>query len=90
MLKKEIINKVAEEVGLTKKQAAMSIEAFLDAVKGSLAKGDAVLLTGFGKFEVRTRESREGINPRTLEKITLPQSKYPAFKAGKALKAAVK
>ena len=90
MLKKEIVNKVAEEVGLTKKQSAMAIEAFLDTVKGSLAKGDAVLLTGFGKFEVRTRESREGINPRTLEKITLPQSKYPAFKAGKALKAAVK
>jgi DNA-binding protein HU-beta len=90
MLKKEIVNKVADEVGLTKKQAAMAVEAFLDSVKGSLAKGDAVLLTGFGKFEVRTRESREGINPRTLEKITLPQSKYPAFKAGKALKAAVK
>ncbi len=90
MLKKEIVNKVAEEVGLTKKQAAQSIEAFLGAIKGSLAKGDSVLLTGFGKFEVRTRESREGINPRTLEKITLPQSQYPAFKAGKALKAAVK
>ncbi len=90
MLKKEIVNKVADEVGLTKKQAGLAIEAFLDSVKGSLAKGDAVLLTGFGKFEVRTRESREGINPRTLEKITLPQSKYPAFKAGKALKAAVK
>ncbi len=90
MLKKEIINKVADEAGLTKKQAAAAVESFLGAVKGSLAKGDSVLLTGFGKFEVRTRESREGINPRTLEKITLPQSKYPAFKAGKALKAAVK
>jgi len=90
MLKKEIVNKVADEVGLTKKQAAMAVEAFLDTVKASLAKGDSVLLTGFGKFEVRKRESRDGINPRTLEKITLPQSKYPAFKAGKALKAAVK
>ncbi len=90
MLKKEIINKVADEVGLTKKQASMAVDSFLEAVKGSLAKGDAVLLTGFGKFEVRKRESREGINPRTLQKITLPASKYPAFKAGKALKAAVK
>ncbi len=90
MLKKEIITKVAEEAGLTKKQSAVAIEAFLDAIKDSLAKGDPVLLTGFGKFEVRTRESREGINPRTLEKITLPESKYPAFKAGKALKVAVK
>jgi DNA-binding protein HU-beta len=90
MLKKEIISKVAEEAALTKKQSAVAIEAFLDAIKDSLAKGDSVLLTGFGKFEVRTRESREGINPRTLEKITLPESKYPAFKAGKALKVAVK
>ncbi len=90
MLKREIVNQVAEEVGLTKKQAAVAVESFLDAIKDSLAKGDNVLLTGFGKFEVRTRESREGINPRTLEKITLPQSKYPAFKAGKALKTAVK
>jgi DNA-binding protein HU-beta len=90
MLKKEIVNKVADEVGLTKKQSAMAVEAFLDTVKASLAKGDSVLLTGFGKFEVRKRESRDGINPRTLEKITLPESKYPAFKAGKALKAAVK
>ena len=90
MLKKEIINRVADEVGLTKKQASMAVDSFLDAVKASLAKGDAVLLTGFGKFEVRRRESREGINPRTLQKITLPASKYPAFKAGKALKSAVK
>ncbi len=90
MLKKEIINQVAEEAGLTKKQASAAVESLLDAIKGSLAKGDDVLLTGFGKFEVRTRESREGINPRTLEKITLPKSNYPAFKAGKALKTAVK
>jgi len=90
MLKKEIINHVADEAGLTKKQASVAVEAFLDAIKDSLSKGDPVLLTGFGKFEVRKRESREGINPRTLEKITLPESQYPAFKAGKALKVAVK
>lgn len=90
MLKKEIVNQVAEEAGLTKKQASAAVESLLDSIKGSLAKGDDVLLTGFGKFEVRTRESREGINPRTLEKITLPKSNYPAFKAGKALKTAVK
>jgi nucleoid DNA-binding protein len=71
MLKKELINKDADEAGLTKKQASSAVESFLNAVKDSLAKGDPVLLTGFGKFEVRTRESRDGINPRTLEKITL-------------------
>ncbi len=90
MLKKEIINRVAEDAGLTKKQASAAVDSFLDAIEGSLARGDSVLLTGFGKFEVRTRGSREGINPRTKQKITLPESKYPAFKAGKALKEKVK
>ncbi len=90
MLKKEIITKVAEDAGLTKKQATVAVDAFLGAIEESLTNGDSVLLTGFGKFEVRTRESREGINPRTKEKITLPKSNYPAFKAGKALKSAVK
>ena len=90
MLKKEIINKVAEDAGLTKKQASAAVGSFLDAIEESLSKGDSVLLTGFGKFEVRKRGSREGINPRTKEKITLPESKYPAFKAGKALKNVVK
>ncbi len=90
MLKKEIITKVAEDAGLTKKQASVAIDAFLGAIEESLKQGDSVLLTGFGKFEVRTRSSREGINPRTKEKITLPESKYPAFKAGKALKVVIK
>ena len=55
-----------------------------------MKKGDSVLLTGFGKFEVRTRAARTGINPKTLEKIKLPATKVPAFKPGKALKSAVK
>ena len=52
--------------------------------------GDPILLTGFGKFEVRTRAARTGINPKTLAKIKLPATKVPAFKPGKALKAVVK
>lgn len=90
MLKKEIIEVVAEKAGLTKRQATTAVEALLSAVTDSLKKGDAVLLTGFGKFEVRDRASRPGINPKTLAKITLPATKVPAFKAGKALKSAVK
>lgn len=90
MLKKDIIETVASKTGLTKKAASDAVEAFLGAVKDALSKGDGVLLTGFGRFEVRPRAARAGINPKTLEKINLPATKVPAFKAGKALKAAVK
>ncbi len=90
MLKKDLVVLVADQVGLTKKQASEAIDAMLDAVTESLKKGDAVLLTGFGRFEVRKRAARVGINPQTKAKINLPASKVPAFKAGKGLKEAVK
>jgi DNA-binding protein HU-beta len=89
MLKKDLIDAIAE-TGLTKKQAAEALDALLDAITAALKRGDSVLLTGFGKFEVRTRAARTGINPKTLEKIQLPETKVPAFKAGKGLKEAVK
>jgi DNA-binding protein HU-beta len=89
MLKKDLVTKVAA-VGLSKKMAALAVDAVFEAITDSLKAGDPVLLTGFGKFEVRTRAARTGINPKTLAKIQLPASKVPAFKAGKALKAAVK
>jgi DNA-binding protein HU-beta len=89
MLKKDLIDRIAT-TGLTKKQAGEALDAMLDAITESLKKGDAVLLTGFGKFEVRTRAARTGINPKTLEKIQLPATKVPAFKPGKGLKTAVK
>ncbi|HOV29827.1 MAG TPA: HU family DNA-binding protein [Candidatus Dojkabacteria bacterium] len=89
MLKKDLVDKIAS-VGLTKKQAAAALDATLEAIADSLKSGEPVLLTGFGKFEVRTRAARTGINPKTLEKIKLPATKVPAFKAGKALRAVVK
>jgi DNA-binding protein HU-beta len=89
MLKKDLVDKIAE-TGLTKKQASDALDATLDAITEALRKGDHVLLTGFGKFEVRTRAARTGINPKTLEKIQLPATKVPAFKPGKSLKTAVK
>lgn len=89
MLKKDLVDKIAS-TGLTKRQAGDALDAVLEAVSGSLKNGEAVLLTGFGKFEVRTRAARTGINPKTLAKIKLPETKVPAFKPGKALKAAVK
>ncbi len=90
MLKKDLVEIVSEKTGLTKKDTKAALEAMLETIQETLAKGDYVLLTGFGKFEVRTRAARPGINPQTLEKITLPETKVPAFKAGKTLKQAVK
>ena len=90
MLKKDLVDRIAASANLNKRQAADAIDAFLEAVEGSLKNGEPVLLTGFGKFEVRTRAARTGINPKTLEKIQLPETKVPAFKPGKALKVAVK
>jgi DNA-binding protein HU-alpha len=88
MLKKDLVDKIAA-VGLTKRQAADALDATLEAISDSLKKGEPVLLTGFGKFEVRHRKSRPGINPKTLKKMQLPAKTVPAFKAGKALKAVV-
>lgn len=90
MLKKDLVEVVAEQTGLTKRAASEAVEAMLAAIESALAKGDSVLLTGFGKFEVRGRAARMGINPKTMEKIQLPATKVPAFKAGKSLKEAVK
>lgn len=90
MNKVELIAAVAEKTGITKKEAENIITAFTDIVTEALAKGEKVSLVGFGTFETKTRASREGINPRTKEKIMIPASKTPGFKAGKVLKESVK
>lgn len=89
MTKVELINAIAEKTGLTKKDADAALKAVVDTVTEALVKGDKVQLVGFGTFEVRARGERTGRNPRTKETITIPASKAPAFKAGKALKDAV-
>jgi DNA-binding protein HU-beta len=90
MNKVELIAAVADKTGITKKDAENIITAFTDIVTEALANGEKVSLVGFGTFETKTRASREGINPRTKEKITIPASKTPGFKAGKVLKESVK
>ena len=89
MTKVELINAIAAEAGLTKKDADAALKATVDAITAALVKGEKVQLVGFGTFEVRARGERTGRNPRTKETITIPASKAPAFKAGKALKGAV-
>ena len=89
MNKTELIAAVAEQSGLSKKDAEAAVNAVFDSVKDALAEGDKVSLIGFGTFSVKTRAARTGLNPRTKETIEIPESKVPAFKAGRALKDAV-
>jgi DNA-binding protein HU-beta len=90
MNKTDLIQAVVEKTGMTKKDSTKALEAVIDVISESLAKGDKVQLVGFGTFEVRNRKAREGRNPATGEKIKIKASKAPAFKAGKALKDKVK
>lgn len=87
--KQELVDAIAQNSGLTKKDSTAALEAVLEAIKENLAKGESVQLIGFGTFEVRERAARKGRNPQTGEEITIAATKTPAFKAGKALKDAV-
>jgi DNA-binding protein HU-beta len=90
MNKTDLVNSVAEQAELTKKDAAQAVDAIFDAILNSLKAGDSVQILGFGNFEVRDRAARTGRNPQTGEEIEIPASKVPAFKPGKQLKEAVK
>ena len=89
MNKAELIAAVAEKSGISKKDAEKAVTATLDAITEELVAGGKVALVGFGSFDVKTRAERVGRNPRTREEITIPASRTPQFKAGKALKDAV-
>lgn len=86
MNKTELIAAVAEAAGLKKTEAEKALNAFTSVVEAELKKGEKVQLVGFGTFEVSERAAREGRNPQSGETITIPASKTPKFKAGKALK----
>ena len=90
MTKTDLIAAVAAKSGLTKKDAEKAVSAVLETVTETLVAGEKVALVGFGTFEVRERAAREGKNPATGEVISIAASKVPAFKAGKALKDAIK
>ena len=90
MNKTELVAAVAAKAELSKKDAEAAVNAVFDSVKDALAEGDKVSLIGFGTFSVKNRAARTGLNPRTKETIEIPESKVPAFKAGSALKDAVK
>lgn len=89
MNKNDLISIVADEVELTKADAARAVDAIFDAITAALKKGNEVRLVGFGTFLVAKRKATEGRNPRTGEVIKIPASKQPKFRAGKGLKDAV-
>ena len=86
MTKQDLIDQVAAETGLSKKDAGQAIDAVVDAISGALAKGEKVSLIGFGTFETRKRAAREGRNPQTGKAIKIPAKTVPVFRPGKALR----
>jgi DNA-binding protein HU-beta len=87
--KNQLAQMLAERMGVTKKQGGEWLDAFIDEITKALKKGDKVNITGFGIFKVADRKAREGINPRTGEKIHIKASKKPRFTPGKLLKEAI-
>ena len=91
MNKADLAQALAEKLNISKREGEDMINAFVDLVVENLKKGDEVVLTGFGAFSVKLRAARTGVNPqRPTEKIQIPAVKVPKFKAGKALKDALK
>ena len=86
MKKTELIAAVAEQSGLSKKDAEKALNATIDTIIKAVAEGGKIQLTGFGTFEQRQRNARTGCDPRTGNTIEIPASKVPAFKAGKGFK----
>ena len=89
MTKPELVSAMSEKTGVSKKDAAASIDAFVEIISDVLKHGDKLQLVGFGTFEVSERAARTGRNPQTGEDIKIPAAKIPKFKAGAALKNAV-
>lgn len=89
MNKSELIETIAQEVGISKAAAQKALDATTNAVTNALKKGDTVTLVGFGTFYVGERAERQGRNPKTGEPLTIAAAKTPKFRAGKALKDAL-
>ncbi len=86
MNKSELIRAIANNAGITLKDADIAFNGFIDAVTAGLKDGEKIQISGFGTFELKSKEAREGINPKTGEKIKISATKTPVFKFGKAYK----
>ena len=90
MNKTDLVKTIAEKAEISQKEAAAALDAALEGIKAAVASGDRIQLSGFGTFEAKVRKAREGLNPITKEKVSIPECKVPAFKVGKAFKDLVK
>lgn len=90
MTKSELINLVSQKTGQTQKKTAEILDVFLDEITQAMVRGESVMFTGFGKFEVRHRKERQGVNPKTQEPITIEARNVPVFKAGAKLKEVIR
>ena len=90
MTKEGLIDVIVGRINCSKKDAGEALEAVTDAITKSLTKGEDVTITGFGTFSARKRAARQGVNPKTGEKISIPAMTVAKFKAGKGLKEAVR
>lgn len=90
MTKSQFIEAVATEAGLDRQQSAAALDAAVTVIQRALAAGDAVTVTGFGRFHAARRAARRGVNPRTGEPMLVPAVRVPRFTAGSSLKQAVR
>ena len=90
MTKKELINQISKEANLTKKDAAIALDAVFDIIKDSVTEGDQIRIHGFGTFDVRQVAARKGFNPQTGETMTIPSHKRIVFKPSKTFKDSLK
>jgi len=89
MNKAELVEEVAAEIGLTKKEVNNAVDAMTSAITDSLTRGEKVTLVGFGTFLVQKRKARQGVNPQTGARISIPAKDVPKFKPGRSLREAV-
>ena len=90
MTKAQFVDRVASKSGLSRRDASKAVDAFLDSIQESLSQGESISFTGFGKFSAQQRGARQGVNPRTGEKVTIEAATVPKFSAGSSLKNALK
>ena len=90
MTKQEFVAAVSQRANLSSRDAQNAVDAVLDTIEETLSRGGDVNFTGFGKFSVSNRAARQGVNPRTGERVQIAATKVPKFSAGSKLKAAVK
>ena len=90
MTKQEFVEQVSSKSGLSRGEAAKAVDAVLESITDALKSGQDVAFTGFGKFSASQRKARQGVNPRTGEKVNIAATTVPKFTAGSQLKQAVK